>query len=186
MGIRTSSGAHLTLPPLYLLLLLLRLLRTKPSHWVLRMEAGMREKVLKGTHAQFSSHQVPRQLQQVGNAEDVLKTFVLKLNELAYIARFHSQFANRTLFCLAMWTMIMHLFYLILPNHKQTQLAKAVPLLPVFLLAASHHGPHDSPAVQEAIALMLDAIYNFCANVSPMGVPLFTRLEGQVCGGGDQ
>ena len=30
------------------------------------------------------------------------------------------------------------------------------------------------------MALMLDAVYDFCACVGPAGVPLFTRMDGQV------
>jgi len=48
--------------------------------------------------------------------------------------------------------------------------------------APTGRGAHDSPAVQEAVALLMDAVYEFCACVSPCGVPLFTRLDGQVGG----
>lgn len=34
--------------------------------------------------------------------------------------------------------------------------------------------------MQEAVALLMDAVYEFCACVSPCGVPSFTRLDGQV------
>ncbi|KAF5838736.1 hypothetical protein DUNSADRAFT_2280 [Dunaliella salina] len=48
------------------------------------------------------------------------------------------------------------------------------------LLAPSPQAPQDTPAVTEAVSLLVDTVYDFCACVPQSGVPLFTRIDGQV------